>query len=60
MRIWERLSYLFGVGLAITYGLEEYIASLVMLGLTGLALVIGAFMEGYRFPQWVFIIAFIP
>ena len=50
MRIWERLSYVFGVGLAVTYGLEEYIASLVMLGLTGLALIIGAFMEGFRFP----------
>ena len=59
MRIWERSSYVFGVGLAITYGLEEYIASLVMLSLTGLSLIIGAFEEGYRFPQWVFIVALI-
>jgi hypothetical protein len=50
MRIWERLSYVFGVGLAVTYGLEEYIASLVMLGLTALALIIGALVEGFRFP----------
>lgn len=59
MRIWERLSYLFGIGLAITYGMEEYLASLILLSLTGLSLLIGAFVEGFRFPQWVFIIAFV-
>ena len=60
MRISERLVYAFGVGLAITYGLEEFLGSFVLVILILITAIVGAIVEGVRFFQWLYYIAFIP
>lgn len=50
---------MFAVGLAIAYGFEAFIASFVLLCLTAFTLIIGAGIEGLRFPQWFFAVAFV-
>jgi hypothetical protein len=59
MRISERLMYLLGIALAITYGLEEFLWSFVLVCVILIVIIVGAAFEGLRFFQWIFIIAFI-
>ena len=59
MRISERLMYLLGIALAITYGLEEFLWSFILVCLILIVIIVGAAFEGLRFFQWIFIIAFI-
>ena len=59
MRISERLMYLLGIALAITYGLEEFLWSFILVCLILVVIIVGAAFEGLRFFQWIFIIAFI-
>jgi hypothetical protein len=49
MRICERLTYFFGVCLAISYGLEEWLASFIIACLIIIITYIGALVEGIRF-----------
>lgn len=60
MRIFERLMYILGVALAFTYGFEEFLASFILVCLILLTVLIGAFVEGIRFIQWIYLVAFIP
>ena len=59
MRISERLMYLLGIALAITYGLEEFLWSFILVCLILVVIIVGAAFEGLRFFQWIFIVAFI-
>lgn len=59
-RIFERLTYVLGVGLAIAYGLEEFLASFIIACLIIVNFYIGALVEGIRFVQWFYLVAFIP
>lgn len=60
MRIFERLTYVFGIALAIAYGLEEFLASFIIACLIIINTYIGALVEGLRFVQWFYLVAFIP
>lgn len=60
MRIFERLMYLFGVALAVAYGLEEFLACFILVCLILVVTFIGAIVEGIRFIQWIYLVAFIP
>jgi hypothetical protein len=60
MRIFERLMYLLGTALAITYGLEEFLASFILVCLILICVFVGALVEGIRFIQWIYLVAFIP
>jgi len=60
MRIFERLTYLLGTALAFTYGFEEFLASFILVCLILVSSFIGALVEGIRFIQWIYLIAFIP
>jgi hypothetical protein len=51
--------YLLGIALAITYGLEEFLWSFVLVCVILIVIIVGAAFEGLRFFQWIFIIAFI-
>ena len=59
MRISERLMYLLGIALAITYGLEEFLWSFILVCLILVVIIVGAAFEGLRFFQWIFIVAFL-
>lgn len=60
MRIFERLMYLLGVALAFTYGFEEFLASFILVCLILVTAFVGALVEGIRFIQWIYLVAFIP
>jgi hypothetical protein len=60
MRIFERITYVLAIGLAIAYGLEEFLASFIIACLIILNTYIGALVEGLRFIQWFYLVAFIP
>ena len=60
MRIFERLMYLLGVGLAIAYGMEEFLACFILACLIIVDVYIGALVEGIRFIQFFYLVAFIP
>ena len=60
MRFFERLTYALGVCLAFTYGFEEFIGSFVLVCLIIVTSFIGAVVEGLRFTQWIFLVAFVP
>jgi hypothetical protein len=60
MRIFERLTYLFAIGLAIAYGLEEFLACFIIACIIIITTYIGAIVEGLRFIQWFYLVAFIP
>jgi hypothetical protein len=51
--------YFLGVCLAVTYGLELFLWSFILVCLLLLVIIIGAIFEGIRFFQWIFIVAFI-
>jgi len=59
-RITESLMLLLGIGLAIAYGLEEELASFVFVCLIIVDLYVGMLVEGLRFTQFIFLVAFIP
>jgi hypothetical protein len=58
MRITELLMYILGVALAVTYALEEFLWCFVLVCLILVVFFIGAYTEGIRFFQWVFLVAF--
>ena len=60
MRIFERLTYLLGTALAFTYGFEEFLASFILVCLILVCAFVGATVEGVRFIQWIYLVAFIP
>lgn len=60
MRIWERLVYLLGVALAFTYGFELFVWSFLVVCMITVTTFLGAMLEGIRFSQWVYLVAFIP
>lgn len=60
MRIFERLTYLLGTALAFTYGFEEFLASFILVCLILVCVFVGALVEGVRFIQWIYLVAFIP
>jgi hypothetical protein len=60
MRIFERLTYLLGTALAFTYGFEEFLASFILVCLILICAFVGAVIEGIRFIQWIYLVAFIP
>jgi len=49
MRITERLMYILGACLAVTYGLEEFLWSFALVCVLILVILIGAAYEGLRF-----------
>jgi len=51
--------YFLGVCLAIAYGMKEYMYSFTLVCALILVILIGAVLEGLRFYQYIFIIAFV-
>jgi len=60
MRIFERLTYFLGTALAFTYGFEEFLASFILVCAILVCAFVGAIVEGVRFIQWIYLVAFIP
>jgi len=49
MRITERAMYLLGIGLAVAYGLQEFLVCFILACLIIITTYIGALTEGLRF-----------
>ena len=58
MRIGEFLMYLLGIALAVAYALEEFMYCFVIAALIIALSVVCFFTEGFRLPQYIFLVAF--
>jgi hypothetical protein len=59
MRVSEVLTYFLGACLAVAYGFQEFLIAFVLVGIILIVVLVGAILEGVRFFQWFFLVAFI-